>query len=173
MVKWYTSLFIARNTSVIGDDSLALILYPWSLQPMAPSAPTQFYGFGVELIFEDSPTAPPTSFTPPIGIYYSGGSMCTFLSIALWNGTVDLFTGQPLKTLPVIAVAARNNRILNVTQEAWSNAQHQSDGTWGALTSFPTGWGAAEAALTDTLLIALQQAFYFAAQSLSQSSNND
>ena len=173
MVKWYTSLFITRNTSVIGDDSLALILYPWSLQPMAPSAPTQFYGFGIELIFEDPPTAPPSSYTPPIGIYYSGGSMCTFLSIAMWNGTTDLFTGQPLKTLPVVAVAARNNRILNVTQEAWSTAQQQSDGSWAALTSFPTGWGAAEAALTDTLLIALQQAFYFAAQSLPQFSNND
>jgi hypothetical protein len=167
MVKWYTSLFIARNTSVLSVESLAQIIYPWSRQPLTPQTPVQYYGLGVELIFEDPPQSPPPlpSAPQPIGIFYEGGSMCSFLSIALWNGTVNPFNGETLKTLPVVSVAARNNRILNVTASAWQQAQRDPVGTWADLTSFPYGWGASDPTLTDALLIALNQAFYFAAQS--------
>ena len=51
--------------------------------------------------------------------YYMGGSMCQFFTIAIYNGTTNPFTGQPLISLPMLSVAARNNRILNVTQADW------------------------------------------------------
>ena len=48
-------------------------------------------------------------------------------------GTTDPFTGQSLITLPVLTLAARNNRILNVTHDVWADAQKQATGQWQQL----------------------------------------
>lgn len=164
MVKWYSSLFIAKNTSVVQPASLALITYPWSHEPSEPSAPAQFYGLGVDLLFDNPPTSPPAWPAPaPSSIFYMGGSLCTFFSIVAYFGRTNIFTGAPLVTGPLVAVAARNNRILNVTQALWAQTQGQRTGTFMTLTNFPTGWGAADGELTDTLYMALYSLFYFAA----------
>jgi hypothetical protein len=51
-------------------------------------------------------------------------------------GTTNPFTGQTLITLPVMTLAARNNRILNVTYDVWADAQKQATGQWQQLVEY-------------------------------------
>ena len=106
---------------------------------------------------------PHAQAVPPDTIFYLGGSECGFLSIMMYNSSTNLFTGAPLTTLPVISIAARNNRIMNVTLSVWKAAQQVPSGTWYQLTATPDGWGASNGALTDTLYEAADLAVYFAA----------
>eukprot|EP01031_Cornospumella_fuschlensis_P033494 gene33494-40525_t len=168
MAKWYASLFIATNTSVVlSADSLSLLLFPWALESLEP---VQYYGLGTEMMFaqvyESLPPLPsPTSapLPPPIYTYYMGGSVCTFFSVVVVNSTENFFTGEPLITLPMLSLVARNNRIMNVTEQVYQEAMASSTGTWFSLTGWPTGWGAANADLTDTFLEALNLGMYYAA----------
>jgi hypothetical protein len=62
----------------------------------------------------------------------------------------------------MLAVTARNNRILNVSRDEWAGVQNAAMGTWQTLTGFPTGWGANNVDFTDTTQLALDLVFYFA-----------
>ncbi len=55
--------------------------------------------------------------------------MCTFFNIILYNTSLNIFTGEDTQTtLPMVSVAARNNRIMNVTQAEWAAAQNKLTG---------------------------------------------
>ena len=116
MVKWYTSLFIKRNASLLTDSSLQQIIYPWAIQGLEPVG--QYYGFGIDLIFDTPILSSPSHTNPPSpsSIYYMGGSMCSFFSIGIWNSSSNVFGGPTQVTYPLIGAVARNNRILNVTR---------------------------------------------------------
>jgi hypothetical protein len=164
MVKWYNSLFISRNTSILTSASIDMILYPWSQSENVPGIPPQYYCLGVETQYANPPASPPAVADPPIAIYYMGGSQCTFFTIGIYNSTDNIFGGPSLVTLPIITVAARNNRILNVTQAEYNSVQQSNNGTWLSISNCATGgWGCADADLTDTELIAFKVGFYFAA----------
>jgi CubicO group peptidase (beta-lactamase class C family) len=47
MVKWYTSLFIKQNTTILSKESIRLLLYPWAITNNYP----QYYGLGTELMY--------------------------------------------------------------------------------------------------------------------------
>lgn len=164
MAKWYASLFIQRNTTVLTDASIDQILFPWSLSGSSPF--WQYYGLGVELMYPNPYTSLPAvdaDIQAPNAIYYMGGSICTFFSIVIVNSTTNLFTGEPLITLPMMAMVARNNRILNITEDIYSTIPSMQTGTWYSITGWPSGWGSANGDLTDTLIEALNLAYYFAA----------
>ncbi len=92
--KFYWSLFIARNTTILSSSSIDLILYPWTLLPPIVDYPTAYYGLAALVMFEVPPTSPPVVADPPMGIFYSGGSVCQFTTVLIWNGTTDFFTGD-------------------------------------------------------------------------------
>jgi len=127
MVKWYTSLFVKRNATVLlglNNSDIDLLIYPWSLMALSPIP--QYYGLGVDLIFvKNPPTSPPPAPALPDGIDYMGGSMCSFFSIVLWLANFSAFDPSvALVTYPLISVAARNNRVLNVTKSQCAIARH-------------------------------------------------
>jgi CubicO group peptidase (beta-lactamase class C family) len=166
MVKWYISLFVAKNASLVTQESLDLILYPWALEPVSAGNPYQYYGLGVEMLFEvPFLTPPPVDDAPsPVNIYYLGGSTCMFLTMMLqMTGYNVLDPGEPLVSFPMISVVARNNRIMNVTEEVWYSSQQTPSGTWFSITDYPYGWGADNSVLTDTFFEALDLVLYFAA----------
>eukprot|EP00042_Codosiga_hollandica_P029636 m.165631 g.165631 ORF g.165631 m.165631 type:complete len:122 (-) comp53123_c0_seq3:368-733(-) len=75
MVKWYSTLFLQRNSTILTDSSIDALIYPWALEPPESGNPTQFYGLGVELIFTNPPTTPPTTPDSPVAIYYMGTAL--------------------------------------------------------------------------------------------------
>jgi CubicO group peptidase (beta-lactamase class C family) len=174
MVKWYTSLFVKRNTTVLTNASVDLLLYPWAISDAFPF----YYGFATEMVYSPAYWSSPNhaTFTTQnlTSLYYMGGSMCTFFTIEVWIGQYNPFTGQKLITLPVVTAVARNNRILNVTQSAWKAAQSTKVGTWPSITQYgdyfyqALGWsdtgccGDMSGVLTDTEYTALNLALYFA-----------
>jgi CubicO group peptidase (beta-lactamase class C family) len=166
MIKWYVSLFVAKNASLVSEQSLDLILYPWVLEPVSPGNPYQYYGLGIELLFEDPPLSPPmpvSSAPAPITIYYLGGSTCMFFTLMLYLSDYNIMNpSEPLVSVPMISAVARNNRIMNITQEIWQETQQVPSGTWYTLTDYPYGWGADNSALTDTFFEALDLVLYFA-----------
>jgi len=180
MVKWYTSLFVKRNATVLlglNNSDIDLLIYPWSLMALSPIP--QYYGLGVDLIFvKNPPTSPPPAPALPDGIDYMGGSMCSFFSIVLWLANFSAFDPSvALVTYPLISVAARNNRVLNVTKSQCAIARQllpigcfcptnftrsdgiftdaaatsSNNGTWYDLT---TGWGFSNPDLTETEFLA-------------------
>jgi CubicO group peptidase (beta-lactamase class C family) len=174
MVKWYSSLFIAQNTSVLTKASINLILYPWAISSNFP----QYYGLGSESMYSPGYWSSPPNrndWSPEnmTSVYYMGGSMCTFFTIVIWNSTVNPFGGPDMSTLPVTVAVARNNRILNVTQDAWQTARMSKTGTWNELTqngdpyfqalgwSDPDCCGATAPSLSDTEYVAFDLAWYF------------
>lgn len=170
MVKWYTSLFIKRNTTVLTSASVDLLIYPWAITDNFP----QYYGFATELMFTtpywSSPDVNPKENIS--SIYYMGGSMCTFFTIVIWNSTYPSFGGPESITLPTVTAVARNNRILNVTESTWSSAQDTRVGTWNTITqngdiyfqalgwSDPACCGTFGSSLTDTEIVAFDLAWY-------------
>jgi hypothetical protein len=163
MVKWYTSLFITKNASLVTQESLNLILFPWSMEQ---GEPVQYYGLGVEFLFaENYMSLPPLNATiaDPISIYYMGGSMCSFFTMVIYNANFNFFTTAPLQTMPMVAAVARNNRILNITQKAYHQVPNLLEDSWFTVTDFPIGWGSSNADLTDTFFEALNLAMYFGA----------
>lgn len=163
MVKWYTTLFITKNASLLNAESMRLLLFPWAVEAFNPP---QYYGLGVEMLYQDPYLAMPpldAYIPPPISIYYMGGSMCTFFTIVIYNTTYNYFTGTPLQTLPIVSAVARNNRILNITQATVNAVPSLLQGSWFTITGFPTGWGSSNGDYTDTFYEALNLAMYFAA----------
>lgn len=77
--------------------------------------------------------------------------------------TYNLVGGPPCQSLPIVTVAARNNRILNVTKKYWEYVQTQKlNGTFWQLTATPQdGWGATVDDFTDTTTLNLELANYF------------
>ena len=128
MVKWYSSLFVKRNATIplgLNSSDIDLLVYPWSLVANDPIP--QYFGLGVELIFIKNPptSPPPIPAALPDGIDYMGGSMCSFFSIVLWLSNLNAFDPSvSLVTYPLISVAARNNRVLNVTKSQCAIARH-------------------------------------------------
>jgi hypothetical protein len=136
------------------------------LEPVSAGNPYQYYGLGVEMLFEvPFLTPPPVDDAPsPVNIYYLGGSTCMFLTMMLqMTGYNVLDPGEPLVSFPMISVVARNNRIMNVTEEVWYSSQQTPSGTWFSITDYPYGWGADNSVLTDTFFEALDLVLYFAA----------
>jgi hypothetical protein len=174
MVKFYTSLFVKKNATILSDSSVNLLLYPWAITSDTPF----YYGFGTEMVYSpaywSSPN--PATFTPVnlTSLYYMGGSMCTFFTVEVWLGQYNPFTGEKLITLPIVTAVARNNRILNVTQSTWQAAQSTKVGTWPSITQNGEyyyqgiGWsdsnccGGMTGVLTDTEYTAWNLALYFA-----------
>ena len=118
MARWYSTLFLTRNSTVLTNESIDLILFPWTQCERVPIP--QYYGLGAELIILTAPEIYPVSFTMPDAVYYMGGSECTFFSIAIWYSSTNPFnTSQVLDNVPLLSIAARNNRILNVTLPIW------------------------------------------------------
>ena len=182
MVKWYSSLFVKRNATIplgLNSSDIDLLVYPWSLVANDPIP--QYFGLGVELIFIKNPptSPPPVPAALPDGIDYMGGSMCSFFSIVLWLSNLNAFDPSvSLVTYPLISVAARNNRVLNVTKSQCAIARHllpnlcfysmnvkashyvltdaaataSNNGTWFELT---TGWGFNNPDLTETQFLAV------------------
>jgi CubicO group peptidase (beta-lactamase class C family) len=173
MVKWYSSLFINRNTSILSNSSIDLLLYPWAVTNNYP----QYYGLGSELMYSSPYWSSPdmNHWTPEnlSTVYYMGGSMCTFFTIVVWNDTVNPFGGPDMTTLPLVTAVARNNRILNVTKADWEAARMSGEGTWVSLTqngdvyyqnqgwSDPTCCGDTAPSLSDTEWTAFNLAWYF------------
>lgn len=159
MVKWYSSLFITKNASLVSASSLAQIIYPWSW-----TGYPFYYGLGIEITFATTYNVPPRTVTQsPTSISYMGGSMCQFLAMTLYNWTYNIEDGQNnLISLPIISAVGRNNRIINMTQRTWQNMQLQRNGSWIQLVDFPTGYGGANSDFTDTQSLGLALATYFA-----------
>lgn len=160
MARWYSSLFLKRNTTVLSNYSISQLIYPWSQAEKTPIP--QYFGLGLELIFLNPPLFPPQANTAPQpdGIYYMGGSVCTFFSIAIWFSDINPFNPtNPLSTMPLLSIAARNNRILNVSETAYTHVS-QSGGV-GSFNELTANWGWGVGDLTDTLMVALNTLFYF------------
>jgi hypothetical protein len=127
-VKWYASLFLKRNaTKLLGlnNSDIDAIIYPWSLIRSDPFP--QYFGLGVEVLYVKNPPSSPPPFPAalPQGINYMGGSMCQFFSIVLWLANFSIFDPSvQLATHPLISVAVRNNRILNVTKRECAFVSH-------------------------------------------------
>ena len=208
-VKWYSSLFITHNTTVLSNESLHLVVYPWSLsEPGAGSVPSQYYGFGVELIFDNSPASPPPldQAEQPIGYYYMGERVgmyvmrCSFMRLSRrvhvqflhhrrvewhdrrvhWPAACHASRGLCCCTVRIHRLVVclyqhncSNNRILSVSEAEWQQAQDLAVGTWDKITGFPTGWGASNSTLTDTIFPAFNAAFYFAAMKFPGTPDDD
>lgn len=128
MVKWYTSLFLTKNTTVLTDASIDLLVFPWAISNESP----QYYGFGVETMFASAIWKSPKTTTapPPIMVFYMGGSQCAFFSVVMWNSSVNPFTGGTLATYPVVTAVARNNRMVNVSQDNLVASQTPKNMNW-------------------------------------------
>jgi hypothetical protein len=127
MVKWYTSLFITKNTTVLTDASIDLLVFPWAIWNDSP----KYYGLGVQLMFaSDIWTSPTTTAPPPVMVFYLGGSQCAFFSIVVWNSSSNPFFGGSLATYPVTTAVARNNRMVNVSQETFAASQTAKNMNW-------------------------------------------
>ncbi len=163
MIKWYSTLFITKNASLLSEHSLQMVLFPWSMEE---GYPIQYYGLGIEMLFQNPYLTLPSvnsNIQTPISIYYMGGSMCTFFTMMIYNTSYNYFTGQPLQTYPMISAVARNNRILNITQQSYHQVPNLLKGSWFTITDFPYGWGSSNGDLTDTFYEALNLVMYFEA----------
>ena len=162
MVKWYATLFVSKNASLLTQASLDQVIYPWALEAPFPGQPVQYYGLGIEMMFEIPPTSPPDVASPPspAAIYYFGSSECMFVAMVLYMSTYNVFAPlSPVVTVPMLSVVGKNNLIMNITESVWLSTQNQSQGTWWQLTNYPYGWGGDP---SSPLLQAFNLALYFA-----------
>lgn len=159
MVKWYSSLFLKQNTTVLTKSSIKLLSYPWAYEGALKPIP-QYYGLGLEMSFIVPPPELPSGFPQPAGIFYYGSSDCTFFSIAIWYSTINPFnSSQTLNTNPpLVSTAVANNRLLNVSRATWQTTRSQRAGTFMQSTA---DWSFLDFEIT--LLLALNTLFYFAA----------
>ena len=59
-----------------------------------------------------------------------GGSQCAFFSVVMWNSSANPFYGGSLATYPVVTAVARNNRMVNVSQDSLVASQTPKNMNW-------------------------------------------
>ena len=108
MARWYLSLFVMKNTSVISNASLQQIVHPWT-----PIGGGDYYAQGVFVTYNSLPvnissisSSKSTESLWPDVIYYTGSLPCVSTSNIL------NFTGA----VPFFSAAYSNALVLNTTE---------------------------------------------------------
>jgi hypothetical protein len=124
MYTWYKSLFIDYKSSILTKASIDALIAPVQWTSATDTYNSYFgQGVGTDVYFGDS---------FPFVIYYTGGMYCASTSIRMLTAT---------DTDPaIIAIAFRNNVIVNASRTEFQEAQKSATGTFYDIAYYTYNW---------------------------------